>query len=392
MASSIQLGYSDPQPKAAGLVTSSVIQREARAIRRTNDPLLAPQDERERSRSLIGKYYDILDNSYSSDYAGKRQRSEALSTLFSSLASDSRKANRLTHYKETTASRKPDYDPIEESPISKGLNDTPKKESKTLVYVPPKKVQRKTKDKVEVPEKKKPSNSIVLKRKVFENQRKVIETGTLTERSEKTMEIKVNKKQEPITSTLKVTPVSLENKPDPVEIIFCPVSGKQPLLKFIPESKKEPVVPLSHTSVSSKLASKRIEARNRVIAYDIDESERPTETTEIKKEVKQPSAKPANQNYQQVRPILEAKKAIGPSKDSVALKNKAPSSPTKKESVSNTSKPARQDYSNVKKMPEEIQVNDNRDASPEPTEVFKIVLPMKAIAQPSIQPKVNSRS
>lgn len=377
MASSIQLGMSTVQPTNSGIMSTSRLEPANRGLQRTNSPIIAPKDDRDRSRSLIGKHYDILDNSYSSEFAGKRNRSEALGSLFNSLTSSTRKANRIQYYKDSGAIEKPQPETVEESAVSKEKPLPAKRESKKLVYVPPKKSIGKTKVDPQAQQKKRESTSIVLKRKVFTNFAPVSQKSFDSQRPRKTADKEARNKQDDEISVLKIIPMQPERKPEEVELVFCSMSGKQPLLKFVSDVKPVPSPVEKPLPASSKLATKRIEARNRIEAFETAPLEKPIKQPGLEKPAEMSSAKSEKNSNQLVKPVAGGRRDEPTFKAPANGKPRTPASPPKRKSAGEALRPAAQDSNEKQATPTDSVINYSREESPKPTEVFRIVLPIK---------------
>jgi hypothetical protein len=370
-------------------MSGSQIDLAARSLRRTNSPMLVPQDERERSRSLIGKYYDILDNSYSSDYAGKRQRSEGVSDLFSSLASETRKVNRLNYYKERSIIKQKETDPQDDSEPLKVEVEQAKPVRMPLVYVPPTKQQKKTKKEKPVPEKKRASNSIVLKRKVFDKPGNLPLKHEAPNRMTRTLQGTLTRRAEPEASILKVIPMQADKKPEAIEIVFCPISGKQPLLKFVPENRPDTDSAIRQSTTSSKLSNKRMEAKKKGGTSDRPPSEMDQKKTEAQRPSPQAAPKALQSTYQSVRPVMDQKIAPEPPKEPVPQPVPPQNSPSKPALKSNRTAAAQADPKSIETKKGHQNKNERIEESPESSEVFRIVLPLKTLVQPAPQPQVG---
>lgn len=394
--------------RAFGLPSAQLVHGKAdwcaRSIKRRDTPNLVKADERESSRILIGKYYDILDSTVSSEYAGKRKKGSTVSELFSSLAEESRYANRKQHFREGSPQRGDQNlkNAHQEMSVETGAKDDAGREH--LFYVPPKRKQ----DGNRKPQPKKNSvgraNSIVLKKKTPETITK--EHNEKQEKEYLADAFRENKRRErePEVSLLKIKPTHREGATEPIEIVFCPVNQKQPRLKFVLEQNEHPhkvSEPTSEPKSDKKVVPKAEEAirvqkavsgddRRAQLAGSDTKKKQPTNDAHKKSTTLKPSDSigeldSVHGGEKHVSRLQAARsKKAQTSKPEVIVKETAP----KKQSLKSSLKAVRPE----KPMPikEEVKAStrierpteEDEDKSPEKSAgVFRIILPRAPVIQ-----------
>lgn len=230
---------------------------------RERDVVLMKPAERENSRIVIGRHYDILDSSVSSQYAGRRVKGSGVSDLFSSMAEESRSVNRKQHFIDSstthTDKNNDNADGFKKSRATE--NDDSAKEH--MFYVPPKRKQDKGRRPFPKHKNVGRANSIVLKKKSPETITKEYQAKQERENLVNAYREKRRKESESEVSLLRIEPINKGGNSEPMEIVFCPVNQKQPKLKFVLDQPEK-----TYTTNTREIESKSTE---RAVKYTGDD-------------------------------------------------------------------------------------------------------------------------